>query len=494
MEKPYTPAFTPARAAARKIAPGEKPFEDFPLHWHKTGRWRKKFRGRHYYFNADAVRSYDEWKVLEDSLLSGEAPPAERGRRPMVLQHAIDTFLAYQHNRFARDEIGPAQMGKYVKEIKIELPKSVSANTRLEDFCDDARGPALFAKIRAAAIRRGLQVAERHVVYVRAMFDLVSKRGENYLCAPPLYGEEFAKPTQGQIEKEKFGRSQGDTVWTFAEAAELIQTAVRRDIHLYAQLVLMAIGGYTSADVSALPLSAIDRKNGIINFPRVKNFRRRLCPLIPPLLNAIDASLKLRAKPASVEFEHLAFLTRQGTPLNVVVAKTDRMGDVTGTRRKDVLNLRLRRLCDTLDTNRRDALKGKSPKARKALGTAFVSLRRKGQGQKTFRTLNYRAAIGAGVHDDFIAVLRGRRFNRPIEDYYLRNDLRGELEKLAVHIAKTFKIPTRPPKSPGCLRYHGPTRPLRTDAEASAGPSTAGASAPKSPVPRPKPKRAPSSR
>jgi len=449
MAKRSTPACTPVR----NLAQPAKPWRDFPLHWHKSGRWRKKYRGKHYYFVADPIKSYDAWKELEDKLLSGDRPTAsERSRKRYTLQDAINVFLHHQHGRFTRGEIGDAQMAKYVKEIKTELPKVVSPLTRLEDFCDEQQGPALFGRIRQAAVDRGLQAAEKHVTYVRAMFELVSKRGEHYLIAAPCFGDGFKKPTIGQIERAKAARlaHTGDQIWTIEEATRLIQNAIRRDVHLYAHLVLMAIAGYTSADVAALPLKAIDHKNAVINFPRVKNGRRRLCPLIKPLQSAIDASLKLRPLPAAPEFAHLAFLTRNGTPLNINKAKLDEKNHATGKiLRKDVINLRLMRLCDTLDQIDREKLKPRQ------LNT-FVGLNRAGQGQKIFRTLNYRAAIGAGVHDDFIAVLRGRRFNRPIEDYYLRNDLRGELVKLVTHIAKTFKIPSKVPVSLGGLRYNGP--------------------------------------
>ncbi len=200
------------------------------------------------------------------------------------------------------------------------------------------------------------------------------------------------------------------------------------------------VAGYTSADLAKLPIARVKRDVGVIDFPRVKNGRKRLCLLTPPVLAAIDASLAARPQPREERFAGLLFLSRRGTPINESKARRDAGGVVVGTGRKDNLALSVRRLCRTLDAEDLAAWSAAGGK-----GQPPPTLERAGCGQKTFRSLNYGACVRSGVEKDFVALLRGRRFQNPIEEYYLRGDLRDELKKLVDHLTSYFQIPGTPP-------------------------------------------------
>lgn len=477
------PAHTPPARTPRNrpdVARPAKPFPEFPLHWAKRGYWRIKRDGQHVNYTADAIQSYKLF--LEDERLrtAGQAPPRTSIRTKSTLEDARNLFLSHQQKRMTDGKIGAVQMGKYRQELAVELPRAIDMSTRLSGFADEVLAPELFEVIHTKAMKRGLSAAERHICYVRAMLTRAAKKK---LMLPPVYGEEneyFAKPTPEQIAKAQrakaaLGGAQGSqSVWSMAEARRILAAAKAWDVHVYAQLVCAALAAYTSADLAALPLSAIDRARGVIDFPRVKNGKRRLCPLVPVLLQAIDASLAARPTPAAPEFAGLVFLTRNGTPINQTKSKLDEHGRVIGTGRKDALNLNLRRLCERLD-----ALDDKAwAKRRKKRPADAARLRRPGLGQKTFRAMNYHAGLGAGVDKDFLAVLRGRSFQFPIEEYYLRGELQTDLKKLVTHIAKTFDLKSDPKTArngPG--RQNKPavtiTRPVRSprlsDALSAAG-------------------------
>jgi hypothetical protein len=461
MKRVATPVATPARAQPVKgetsvrvrpvIEKPTKPWADFPLNWHKRGYWKKKAAwapGGELRYTADAIESYNLWLADERAHNDGQAIVGRTNR--FSLENAKDLFLTRQHQRLTDGEISAAQFGRWRLELAVMLPKAIDMNTRLHAFADERTAPTLFRQIKSAAVARGLQAAEKHIVYVRAMLDYIASPNGGRLMRPAWYGDAFDRPTQASIDQARddedvHGTGNADC-WTFNEAIRILDAAKAHDAHLYAQLVLCALAGYTSADCAALPLGKIDRERKVINFPRVKlkrKRRKRLCPLTVPLLAAIDASLAKRPQPADEAFAHLLFLTRNGTPINESKARHDEHGRVTGVGRKDVLNLKLRRLCERLD---RDALKAWRKRGSK--GEPPRPLRRPGLGQKTFRAMNYIAGLGAGVDKDFLAVLRGRRFANPIEEYYLRGDLRRELEKLVVHIAQQFKITApKPPSS-----------------------------------------------
>jgi hypothetical protein len=55
-------------------------------------------------------------------------------------------------------------------------------------------------------------------------------------------------------------------------------------------------------------------------------------------------------------------------------------------------------------------------------------------GFKTLRAMARTMMIGAGVDPDLVAAVMGRRFRYPVDDYYIRGDLRSELVKLSGHI------------------------------------------------------------
>ena len=417
-----------------------KPWPEFPLKWHRN-RYRKKFRGQYHYFSADPIKSYDEWKTIENAAERGETVATTNRRH--TLADARDVFLTRQSKRQELGKVSESQFVKYRKELTVELAKVVPMKTPLSRFADHRYAPKLFVAIHDAAIARGLNAAVKHIQYVRAMLDYVALPKGGLLMPPPFYGDDFDLPTGDEITKQRnASRGYGsDPIWTMDEAKQIIAAAKAHDTHLYAQLVLMVLGGYTSADVAALPLQAINRKLKMIIFPRVKTGQERLCPLIPELAVALDASLSNRPAPASEEHSHLMFLTRRGTPVCRTVATYDDTNRPKRVVRNDVLGQNLDRLVRSMDleTLRAAAKKNKTSEP--------VLLGRPGLGQSTFRSLNYSAGVTAGVDKDYLAVLRGRQFQeKKIEMYYLRGDHRVELEKLVSHIAKQFGITADPVK------------------------------------------------
>lgn len=416
-----------------------KPWADYPLHWFRN-RYRKKFQGTYHYFTADPIASYDAWKEIERKANLGER--VATATRRYTLEDAKNVFLSRQRKRLDDGQISESQFCRYRNELK-RLGEVVTMKTKLSRFADQATAPDLFHTVRSAAMKRGLQIADKHIAYVRAMFDYAASPKGGLLMPPPFYGDDFDKPTGTQIQKERNASRQfgSDPMWTFDEARTILKAAKDHDSHLYAQLVLAAVAGYTSADLAALPLHAIDRRAGIINFPRAKNGRQRLCMLIPEILVPLEISLKNRPEPADPKYAHLVFLTARGTPICRVTTHHDEEGRPKKVTRLDSMGQNLKRLIKNLDLETTRAAMKRDPNERPVL------LGREKLGQSSFRSMNYSAGITAGVDKDYLAVLRGRQFSeKKIEEYYLRGDLRVGLEKLVRHIAGQFGLDATPYK------------------------------------------------
>jgi integrase len=403
----------------------DKPWPGFPLFWHKRGYWCCKRGGKHINYTADADESFKQFQADELARSRGESPPSRLSTRHL-LRDAINVFLTRQMERHADGEIGDTQFIKYRRELQVILPKVLSLNTRLADFADwDLAGP-LFRTIRTAALARGLQVAQRHITYVRAMLDYCSSKKR--MLPPPYYGDDFAKPGDAQVWKQRRNddAKHGGRAWSLEELQALVAGAAKhakRNPHLYAHVLLGVFCAFGSGDISSLPIKAVDLDKRTIKFPRVKTGRPRLNPLPPVLVDALKASGAKRGTPADARWAHLFFLGHGGKPCNFAPAKTDADGVPELPRRNDTIARNFNRLLARLKLKKRK--------------TGFYSLR------AMFRSL----AVGGG-DADLIAVVMGRRFAYPVDDYYLRGELREKLFALVEHVERQVFTQSVSPPAP----------------------------------------------
>lgn len=426
MDKTTTPVPTP-------IAKPQKPWPDFPLYWHPRGYWMCKRDGREWRYEADAQRSYERYLVDQQARREGLVPA--RVVKRYALRDAVNLYLTRQHSRMNEGAISSSQFARCRRELEHHLPLAVSLRTPLMDFCADEAGDLrpgeLFGRIRKQALKRGLQAAEKHITIVRACLDYAARKK---LMRAPEYGDDFDKPSPSLIDRERNRRDleHGERAWTIEELRRILAEAKRlsenrqtrkgirpsRNPHLYAQILLALFCGFGSDDCCAVPEAAILRDRGVIKFPRVKNGRPRVAALPARVLEAIDWSLKYRARAATDDARHLLFRTAGGDRCNAVKNKSDERG--------------------VLSVGRNDGIGRNFTRLVKRIGLA-----RRRTGFKTLRAMCRTLCVSSGVDNDLIAVVMGRRFTHKVDEYYLRGNLRDKLFQLAAHIENQLFPPNQ---------------------------------------------------
>lgn len=404
-----------ARTLVTTLPKPEKPWADFPLYWHPRGYWMCRRWGRELRYTRDALQSYELYKRDMEAHRQGEPLAIKSKYR---LADAINYYLTRQKRRLEDGELGAVQFAKCRFELQQQLPLAIAVSTPLSDFTADypadPRPGELFAKIRSRALKRGLSAAHRHITLVRAMLEYAAARK---MMRSPDYGDDFHPPSKDRMDRQRHERDakHGDRTWTLDELRVLLAAIKDRNVHLYAQCLLALFAGFGSDDCSALPKGALRPRDGVVKFPRVKNGRPRVAALPKVVWDALAASQSKRAKPASKSAADLVFLTSNGTKCNAAKQISDEIGLLKSGRN------------DTIGVNFRRMLRR-------------TGLERYRAGFKSLRSCCRTILLGANVDADIVAVIMGRPFRFPVDEYYIRGNLRQELVAAAKHIeSKLFQ-------------------------------------------------------
>ena len=137
-----TPLTTPALHGEprmnAKIAKPKKPYKDFPLFPHATGRWAKKIRGKFHYFGPwknpdDALKKY---LTQRDDLQAGRTPRSSSDG--LNLRELVNRFLTAKQNRVATRELTQRTFKDYHSTCELlitHLGKSrLVVDLRTDDF------------------------------------------------------------------------------------------------------------------------------------------------------------------------------------------------------------------------------------------------------------------------------------------------------------------------------------------------------------------------
>jgi integrase len=285
---------------AKRLDKPAKPYPDFPLFPHATGRWAKKIRGKTHYFgpwaNPDAAR--DSYLAQKDALHAGKTPRPDA--EALTVKDLANSFLNAKTSLVQTGELSSRTWAEY--KLTADLLVKTLGKPRLVSDLD----PSDFAKLRDRMAKKwGPHRLAKIIQYVRSVF----KHGidEGHIDRPVRFGPGFKRPTKKTLRLHR--AKQGPKLFTADAIHRLLEVSGPA---LKAMILLGVNCGFGNADVGNLPLTALDLDGGWVNYPRPKTGIDRRCALWPETVQALREALAKRLEPKKDEDAGLVFITKYG--------------------------------------------------------------------------------------------------------------------------------------------------------------------------------------
>ena len=296
----------------------DKPYADFPLFPHATGRWAKKVKGRMRYFGpwVNPDRAVALWKAQRDDLLAGREPSVTDvtdDGEPVVAGATVklvcDEFLTAKETKRDAGELKAASFDLYLRTCKT-IADVFGRNRAAEDLtpADFNRLKAAFAKGRGKKTP-GIASVSNEVRRTRTVF----KRAYDMRLVnrPANFGPDFRQASAGELRRvrQRNRAEHGKLLFTPAEINGMLAKA---SVPMRAMLLLGINCGLGQEDCANLRLNHLDLAAGTLDYPRPKTGVERRAVLWPVTVKAIRAAIKARPEPVGDTPANLVFVTRHG--------------------------------------------------------------------------------------------------------------------------------------------------------------------------------------
>jgi integrase len=275
-----------------------KPYPDFPLFPHATGRWAKKIRGRLHYFGkwGDPDGALAKYLADKDDLHAGRAP--RDATDALTVYTLCGRFLTTKNRMLDAGELSPRSFDDYTAVCK-RIIRAFGKARMVSDLRPDD-----FEKLRTAMAKLwGPVRLGNEINRVRVVFNYGWKSG--LLDKPMVYGEGFKRPSKKTLRTHR--HAQGAKMFEADEIRRMLDAAGQP---LRAMILLGVNCGFGNADVGTLPLAALDLAGGWVDYPRPKTAVPRRCPLWPETVAALQEWLAERPEPKAEA--GVVFVTQQG--------------------------------------------------------------------------------------------------------------------------------------------------------------------------------------
>lgn len=301
-----------------------KPYKDFPLTAHPTGRWCKRCkppgsdRTKTFYFGdlkdweAAKARFDREWPYI----IKGLTPPDTREgeQQGCTLRALCNTFLKSKELKVDAGELTELSYRDYYRSCE-RLIDHFGRDRRADDL-----RPLDWEAYRAKlASKLATNTLLNEINRVRVLFKYA--HDQELIPSPTKFGQSFDRPSvkkrrraQNEAEAKQFTREELRSILDALDGkpvdiqGEEQPVQLKPDHQLKAMVLLGLNGGLGNTDVANLHESHI--KGDWLDYPRVKTEVPRRIPLWPETVEALQAVLDSRKRPRDPADEGIVFLTR----------------------------------------------------------------------------------------------------------------------------------------------------------------------------------------
>lgn len=290
----------PKSTATRRPVKPAKPYRDFPLFPHATGRWAKKIKGKHYYFGPwdDSDGALQRYLDQKDDLFAGRTPRV-RGDG-LTIRELLNRYLTVKRHLVDSREILSQTFAEYHRTCE-RIGEAFGLNRLVDDLAADD-----FEQLRAEMAQRwGPVRLANEIQRVRSVFKYGYEAG--LLDRPVRYGPSFKKPARKVLRKER--QKRGKRMFERDELRAVLRAAPAT---LKAMILLGINCGFGNTDVATVPLKALDLDKGWLDYPRPKTGVARRCPLWPETVEALREVILNRPTPTDEDHADLLFITVRG--------------------------------------------------------------------------------------------------------------------------------------------------------------------------------------
>lgn len=287
--------------AEGEVSKTAKPYPDFPLFAHATGRWAKKIRGKMAYFGKVAdgwEKALQNFQDQRDDLYAGRTPKAKIDG--VTVSEVVNVFLNAKAQMRDAGELDPRTWCDYhitgKKMAAFFGPNKVVSQIQPKDFVNFR----LSMTKTMGPVAVGNQVLRTRVVFNWAV--------KNKIVAEPDYGPDFVKPSRRAMRLDK--ASKPSKTFSRDEVKLLLDNAPNTMIK--AAILLGINCALGTKDICIMPSGVLDLESGWLDYLRNKTGEPRKSCLWPETVAAIKTYISDRPKPKNPDHAGLMFLTQYG--------------------------------------------------------------------------------------------------------------------------------------------------------------------------------------
>jgi len=330
----------------------KKPYPDFPLFPHATGRWAKKIRGKFHYFGKwdDADAALQKYLDQKDDLHAGRTPRVTGDGLTVV--DLCNRFLTAKRRLLDTGELSPRTWRDYY-DTCAGIVEQFGKRRLVADFtADDFEG---FHSVLAK--KRGPVALGNEIQRVRSVFKFGFEAG--LIETPVRFGPGFKKPNRKTIRQAR--QKNGKRMFEAEDIRAMLDVASQP---MKAMILLGVNCAFGQTDIARLPIDALDFEIGWIDYPRPKTAVERCIPLWSDTLDALREALDVRPKATNKDNEKLVFLTKQrhpwvrtnekGTPIDSVGLQFGKLLRGLGLKRNGLNFYAIRHTFETIAGESRD--------------------------------------------------------------------------------------------------------------------------------------------